>query len=122
MKKLILLLLIPFAILIITSCDTTDETVTPPDPGSILITSNPAGAEIWLDNSNTSLVTPDTVTNVDEGVHNVTLKLSEYKDTTFSVSVTAGEMSVVGPVALVTDILKTLFGPVRIYETSGTGV
>jgi hypothetical protein len=31
-------------------------------------------------------------------------------------------MSVVGPVVLVSDIITTLFGPVRIYETQGTGV
>jgi hypothetical protein len=122
MNKLILLLSVLFTIIIITSCDTTDDTVTPPDPGSILVTSNPAGAQIWLDNTNTNLVTPDTVTGVDEGVHNVTLKLTDYIDTTFSISVTAGEMSVVGPVVLVSDIITTLFGPVRIYETQGTGV
>lgn len=120
MKKLVLLFLIPLAGLIITSCDTTEDTVAPPEPGSIFISSNPAGAQIWLDGDSTSFVTPDTVTNVSEGVHTVTLKLTEYKDTTFSISVTGGQMSIVGPITLVSDIVKSLHGPVRIYETAGT--
>jgi hypothetical protein len=121
MKKLIFILLIPFILLLITACDSTNDTVTPPEPGSIYITSSPAGAQIWLDGDSTSFTTPDTVTNVDGGVHNVTLKKQDYNDTTFSISVTAGEMSVVGPIALVLNINTTLFGPVTIYEITGTG-
>jgi hypothetical protein len=94
--------------------------MTPADPGSVYLTSNPAGAQIWLNGTNTSLVTPDTVTGVDEGVYNITLKLTDYQDTTFSVSVTAGEMSIVTNVGLVSNIYTTLYGPVRIYETLGT--
>ena len=120
MKKIILLFIIPFAALVISSCDTADDPVTPTEPGSIFITSNPAGAQIWLDGSNTSQVTPDTIKNVDEGVHNITLKLQEFIDTTFTISVTAGQMITVPNVVLVSNILKTLFGPVRIYETAGT--
>jgi hypothetical protein len=121
MKKLILLFILPLAGLLITSCDTTDETVTPPEPGSISITSNPAGAQIWIDGTNTSLTTPDTVTNVDEGVHQVILKLTDYNDTTFSISVNAGEMSVVGPVNLVSNINTTFYSiPVTLWETTGT--
>lgn len=119
MKKFILLLLVPVVVLFVSSCDSNDP-VTPADPGSIYLTSNPAGAQIWLDNSNTNLVTPDTVENVAEGVHTVTLKLTEYRDTTFSISVTSGQMSVVTNVVLVSDIITELFGPVKIYETAGT--
>ncbi|MCH7771329.1 MAG: PEGA domain-containing protein [Bacteroidetes bacterium] len=120
MKKLIFLLLIPFAALVISSCDTTNDSVTPTEPGSIFVTSNPAGAQIWLDGVNTSQVTPDTIKNVDEGVHNITLKLQEFSDTTFTISVTAGQMITVPNVVLVSNIMTTLFGPVRIYETAGT--
>lgn len=88
--------------------------------GSIYITSIPAGAEIWLDGTNTSQTTPDTLIDVNEGVRLVQLRLIEYRDTTFSISVTAGEISVVGPIVLVSNINTTLFGPVRIYETAGT--
>jgi hypothetical protein len=116
MKKLIFLLLIPFTLLLISACD--DETVAPPEPGSIYITSIPAGAQIWIDGDITSFTTPDTVTNVDAGSHEIILRLENYNDTTFTLSVIAGEMSVVGPITLVANI--TLYGLVRIYETQGT--
>ncbi len=122
MKKLILLLVIPIIGLLMTACDSSEDPMTPVNTkGNIYITSNPAGAEIWIDGINSSLTTPDTVTNVEEGVRNVTLKLQDYNDTTFAISVTAEQTSVVGPIALVSNIVTTLYGPVRIYETSGTG-
>ena len=70
--------------------------------------------------TDTGFTTPDTVTNLDEGLYNVTLRLQDYNDTTISISVVAGEMSILGPVALVLNINNTLYGPVRIYETAGT--
>lgn len=120
MKKLVLFLLIPFTALMITSCDTSDDPITPTPDGNIFVSSNPAGAEIWIDGTNTLKTTADTVKNVDEGVHSITLKLEDYRDTTFSVSVTGGQTSVVSNVTLVSNILTELFGPVKIYETTGT--
>jgi len=123
MKKLILLMIITAAVLILNSCDNnsnnpTDSSQT--DKGSLLVTSNPAGAQIWLDGSNTNLVTPDTVENIQEGLHNVTLKLTDYTDTTFSISITAGQMGIVSNVLLTSNIFTRQFGPVKIYETTGT--
>ncbi len=120
MKKLILLFIIPFAALLITSCDTTDDTVTPTAKGNIFITSNPAGAQIWIDGVNTSQVTPDTVKDLDAAVYTVTLKLTDYNDTTFSVTVPSGQTVVLVPIVLASNIMTTLYGPVRIYETAGT--
>jgi hypothetical protein len=120
MKKFILLFTIPFAALVISSCDTTDDTVTPTDPGSIFVTSNPAGAQIWLDGVNKFQTTPDTIKNLDEGVYSVTLKLTDFNDATFSVNVTAGQTSNPTNVVLVSEIMTTLFGPKRIYESFGT--
>lgn len=120
MKKVILFLLIPFTVLMVTSCDTSNDPITPAPEGNIFVSSNPAGAEIWIDGTNTLKTTADTIKNVDEGVHSITLKLEDYIDTTFSVSVTGGQTSVVSNVTLVTNILTELFGPVRIYETTGT--
>jgi len=120
MKKLILLLIIPFAGMLITSCNKTDDPVTSTTKGNIFVTSNPAGAEIWLGANNTSQTTPDTIKNLDEGVYNVTLKLTDYDDATFTVNVTAGQTSNLTNVVLVSNISTTLFGPVRIYETVGT--
>ena len=120
MKKLILLLIIPIAVLLITSCDTTETTDPPAAKGNLFLTSNPAGAEIWIDGSNTSQVTPDTVKDLDAAVYSVTLKLTDYNDTTFSVSVSSGQTSVVTNIALVSNMMTTLYGPVKIYETAGT--
>lgn len=121
MKKLILLIIIPVAFLLITSCDSNNDPVTPAATGNIFISSNPAGAQIWLNGTNTLKTTADTLKNIDEGVQSITLKLQDYRDTTFSITVTGGQTSVVSNVTLVSDIVTTLYGPVRIYETSGTG-
>ena len=118
MKKLIFLLIIPLMMLI-TSCDS-DDPITQTQTGGIYLTSIPAGAAIWIDGSNTSKTTPDTVTGVDEGVRSVTLKLEDFRDTTFTISVTGGQTSVVTNIVLVSEINTTLYGPVRIYETYGT--
>ena len=120
MKKLILFLLIPFTALMITSCDTSNDPITPAPEGNVFVSSNPAGAQIWIDGTNTLKTTADTVKNVDEGVHSITLKLEDYRDTTFSISVTGGQTSIVSNVTLVSNILTELFGPVKIYETTGT--
>ena len=120
MKILILFLLIPFTALMITSCDTSNDPITPTPEGNVFVSSNPAGAQIWIDGTNTLKTTADTVKNVDEGVHSITLKLEDYRDTTFSISVTGGQTSIVSNVTLVSNILTELFGPVKIYETTGT--
>ncbi len=122
MKKIYLLLIIPLLGLVITSCDSSDDPMTPVNTkGSIYLTSNPAGAQIWVDGVNTNLTTPDTALNVEQGVRNVTLKLQDYKDTTFAISVTAEQTSIVTNIVMITNIITTLYGPVRIYETAGTG-
>ncbi len=90
------------------------------NPGGIYLSSSPAGAEIWLNGVNTSVTTPDTVKDVSAGLHSITLKLTDYIDTTFSISVNAGQISVVANIVLVTNIMTTLYGPVRIYETAGS--
>jgi len=119
MKKLILLLIIPFFGLLITSCGD-DDPITQALEGNLYITSIPTGAEIWIDGVNTSQTTADTVKDIEEGVRTVTLKRNEYKDTTFSVSITADETSIVGPVVLTSDIQTALYGPIRIWESFGT--
>jgi hypothetical protein len=119
MKKLILLLIIPLMVLV-TSCNSEDDPITPTPTGGIYITSIPAGAAIWIDGSNTFNITPDTTINVNEGVRSITLKLQDFNDTTFTISITGGQTSVVTNIVLTTDISTTLYGPVRIYETYGT--
>lgn len=119
MKKIFFLLLIPLAVLLINSCS--DDPVSPAVPeGNLLITSIPSGAQIWIDGVNTTQTTNDTVFDIEEGVHDITLKRNEYVDTTFSVNIIADETSTVGPIVLVSDIQTTVFNLVRIYETSNT--
>ena len=124
MNRIYLLLLILLITIIISSCDSSEDPMTnnPPEEtkGNIYLRSNPAGAEIWIAGVNTTKTTPDTILNLDEGSVSVTLKLQDYVDTTFSVTVTAGETNVVGTIGMTSNIFTTLYGPVRIYETAGT--
>ncbi|MBL7994698.1 PEGA domain-containing protein [bacterium] len=55
--------------------------------GKIFLTSTPAGAAIFLDANPTGKITPDTLTSVLVGIHSIKLTLSNYADSTFSVSV-----------------------------------
>ena len=105
MKKYILLILIPLAGLLLSSCDSTSNSTNPPSitKGSIFVQSTPPGAAIAVGGSASGKVTPDSVTNLDEGTYNVTLSLTNYKDTTFSASVTAG-FQTVKSVTLTSDI------------------
>jgi len=122
MKKLIFLLFVAITTLVIVSCDSSDDPVTPTPTGNLYVTSTPSGAQIWVGGTNTGKVTPDTVKSLDEGVYSVTLKLTDYNDTTFSISVTENQTSVVGPIVLVSNINTSFFGgiPIRIYESFGT--
>lgn len=63
--------------------------------GSIYVQTTPeTGAQIWIDGQNTNKVTPDSVTGLSLGNHTLTLKLSEYRDTTLTVNVTSTQRSI----------------------------
>ena len=51
---------------------------TPPDTGSIAVTSTPSGAKIFLDGADTTKVTPFTLLNIPVGNHAVYVTLSGY--------------------------------------------
>jgi len=55
---------------------------TPLKTGSASFTSNPPGAEIYIDGENQLVRTPATLTNVSVGTHTYTLKLAGYNDYT----------------------------------------
>ena len=59
--------------------------------GSISVESNPPGAEIYLDGSDTGNITPYVITGVEAGAHTVRLTYSHYKDRQEQVRVNAGE-------------------------------
>jgi hypothetical protein len=114
---------LPLALIIgilIASCS--DNTTNPPavtQQGSMYLTSDPAGAQIWVGGQNSNKVTPDSVTGLDPSTYSVTLKLNGYRDTTFSVTVVAN-LQTTKFIQLVSTLSVTTYGPVRIYETAGT--
>jgi PEGA domain len=57
------------------------------EKGDLYIESQPQGASIFVDNSNSGKVTPDTIKDLMSGNHNITLKLAGYSDTTFNVMI-----------------------------------
>jgi len=63
----------------------------PVTTGSISVQSNPAGAEVYLDGSDTGNITPYMITDVEEGPYTVRLTLWHYKDREETVTVIAGE-------------------------------
>ena len=120
MTRTLVLLTFLTAAVLIPACDSSNPT----DPvatekGSVLLVSVPAGAQIWLSGSNTGKVTPDSLTNLTIADHTVTLKLAGYFDTTFTVRPTANQ-SVTRTVVLRSTEDYVSFGPVRIWETTGT--
>ena len=77
--------------LFIISCydDTTAPTIPSPNLGSIIVESEPTGAQINLDNNNTNKVTHDTLKNVSMGSHTIILNLDGYQDDTLAVSISS---------------------------------
>ncbi len=120
-KNIILFLIISLTALLISSCDNNSTNPNPPSEqkGSIFLQSTPSHAEIWLDGINTYLTTPDSVTNVQTGNRNITLKLANYFDTTFTVNVEAG-LQTSKQITLTSNLLTVEYGPVRLWETIGT--
>ena len=120
MKKLLLFLMVGLLGVIISSCDSTDDPVTPDETGKIFINSTPDSAQIWVDNTNTGKLTADTISNLSVGDHQVRLVLAGYIDTTFTVVVTANQTSSRN-IILVAEPSLTNYTSVRLWETSGTG-
>lgn len=119
MKKYLSFFIILLLGLLIASCD--DDPTGPgtidDETGGILVQSTPAGAEIWLDGTNTGKTTPDSLVDLDEGSYQVTLSLSGYRDTTVTANVTAGFQS---SIQVTLSRSSSRFGPVRLWETTGT--
>ena len=58
--------------------------------GSIVVRSNPHGADIYLDNKETGQRTPAVLTNISAGNHLLTLKMASYSDSFYSVEIRNG--------------------------------
>ncbi len=90
MKKIIYIL--PFVLILIISCrqgivDFPDDSKT----GTLFISSNPIGAEIFFESSKTGKVTPDSLINLQPGSYNLKLHLPGYHDENFSVNLQSGQ-------------------------------
>jgi hypothetical protein len=119
MKKYFIIPILLFISLMFYSCNDTTTNPETPTTGSVYITSVPAGAQIWLNGVNQIKVTPDSLKNLTAGSFQITLKLTGYKDTTFSVDVTANQTTNKN-VVLTSNVSLVTYGPVRIWETVGT--
>ena len=73
--------------------------------GNIFLQSEPVGAEIFLDSSQTNSTTPDTLKNIIVGDHKITLKKENYKDTTITVSVQKNET--ISKLVVMNSLVKT---------------
>ncbi|MDH7515971.1 MAG: PEGA domain-containing protein [Bacteroidota bacterium] len=114
--------LLAFALVLsfaINSCDDTGNEPVTTDKGHLYIVSVPTGAQIWLNGVNTNKVTPDSIKNLSAIDQTITLKLSGYRDTTFTVRILANQ-TVMRTIVLNSDEEQVSFGPVRIWETIGT--
>jgi len=120
MKKYFYLTVLVILGLTIAACD---DTTTGPEEvttGSVYITSTPAGADIFMGTTDQGKNTPDSLTSLEAGNYQVTLKLTGYRDTTFTVTITAGQKTTKA-VTLTTSLSTQTFGPVKLYETYNTG-
>lgn len=68
--------------------------------GNISVNSDPEGANIFLNNNFTGEQTPFTIQNLIEGQYNITLKLTDFADTTITTEVISGETTDLGSVFL----------------------
>lgn len=120
MKRYYYLFTVILLSLFISACEDEDNPVDGGGArGSIYIqTTNATDAQIWVDNTNTGKTTPDSVTNLTVGNHTVTLKLAEYRDTTFTVSVSAG-LQTSRAIALSSSLAFTTYVD-TLWETTGT--
>lgn len=104
------------------ACDTTTD----PDPAdqtsNAHITSVPANAQIWTGTTNTGKTTPDTIKNLSGTSVTVTLKLDGYKDTTFTVTLTAGKTTSKEVVLTAKPLNISSFSNIQLYERAATGL
>lgn len=90
------LVLIVFSILLIVGCreDIIQFTETE-KTGTLFVTSDPEGAEIFLNNLRIYKTTPDSLINLEPGNYNLRLRLNGYPEENVSVNVISGQTNFV---------------------------
>lgn len=92
-------ILFPLIILSLFLCSCEQEITTPiinkpvTEFGSLFVNTNPQGARIYIDDLYSGHITPDTVKWVTPGNYDIRLSLKNYKDTSLSISISAGKTS-----------------------------
>ena len=69
----------------------------PPITGSLNISSTPSGARIYIDNSDQGIDTPNTISNLTAGSHEIKLTLTNYNDYTTSVTIISNSTVTITP-------------------------
>jgi len=87
-------------------------------PGNISVNSYPAGANIWLDGTNTGKTTPTVLQSINIGSHTIVLNKANYVADTINVIVLGSQTINVGSSLLASASLQE-FGPVTLYYGSG---
>ncbi len=87
--------------------------------GSLTIESEPAGAEIWLNGSNTGEITPATIGSLQSGSYEIKLNLPGLGDSTLA-AVTVNDGATTNVTAKLDFGFEVFSTPVRIWETTGT--
>ncbi|MBV6513168.1 MAG: hypothetical protein FMNOHCHN_02694 [Ignavibacteriaceae bacterium] len=89
--------------------------------GAISLSSFPQGAMIYINGSNTGKMTPSVIYNLTPGTENVTLMLSGYKDTSFTVAVTAGQTISRTVVLSELPLMVVQYNNIKLFEKAGLG-
>ncbi|HEY3768246.1 MAG TPA: serine/threonine-protein kinase [Candidatus Angelobacter sp.] len=99
-----------------------------PAVSTLVVTSNPQGANVWVDAKDSGLTTPAQLT-VDKGFHKVTVRKSGFKDASVEETVSEGQTMSFSPVLLSLDpqseagkspnFLRKIFGTETIPEGKG---
>jgi len=120
-KYLRLLLFIPVALLVSSCTDSTTDPITPAtEYGTYYLQTNPSYAQFFVDaDTQFKVSNEDTVKNLTVGTHTIVVKNDNYADTTFTVTISANKLTT----STITLSPKTVvYGPIKIWETTGTGV
>lgn len=125
MKKYLLILLFISVGLFISGCE--EDSTSPEEEvqkASIVLSSSPSQAQIWLTYPNSTTPqnkgnTPDSVVSLDPGQYTITLKLDGYNDTTWTITLIEGQVYT-KTVTLTSSLSTKSYGPIKLWETTGT--
>ncbi len=117
MKKLIFITA-AISLFLINSCVDKYELIEPkPEKnGTVFIDSDPDSASIFLLGTETGKVTPDSLTGLETGEYEISLKKENFVDTTFSVQVYSGKTT-----SAFVEMKKILYHGVIVFESEPAG-